>query len=51
MSRKNGNAGGRRFDTSLSFEELCRRTGINTRQRIIMRRYFINRIKGVSKTD
>ena len=38
MPRQNGKAGGRKFDTRLSFKELCRRAGISVKQQIIMRR-------------
>ena len=35
----------RSFDRRISFNELCRKVGINTKQRIIMRRYLIERYK------
>ena len=46
---RNHHNGRRKFDTRLSFTELCRRTGINARQRIVMRRYFIMKLKEFSK--
>jgi len=46
MARKNGNAGGRRFDTRLTFKQLCNRIGVNVHQRIIMRRYILSQLKG-----
>ena len=33
------------FDNRLSFNELCRKVGINPKQKIIMRRYMIERLK------
>ena len=49
MSRKRSNAGGRRFDTSLTFKQLCNRLGIDVRQRIIMIRYLKNKKGGDQK--
>ena len=45
MPRRNGNAGGRRFDTRLSFKQLCKNLGIDVHQRIIMERYIILKMK------
>ena len=42
MGRKQKNAR-RAFDTRMSFTELCHRAGINPRQRIFIRRYFIKK--------
>jgi hypothetical protein len=35
----------------MSFTEICRRVGINARQRIIMKRYLIERLEEVKKQD
>ena len=43
MARKNGNAGGRRFDTRFSFNEMVRLLGLTPRQKIRMRRYLLQR--------
>lgn len=52
MARKNGNAGGRRFDTRISFSEISKILGLSPKQRIIMRRFIINeRREEVSKTE
>ena len=44
--RKNKNAGGRRHDTRLTFRELCRKSGINVHERIIINR-VLNRIRNM----
>lgn len=41
----------RTFDTRLSFSELCRKAGINVRQRIILMRYFKQKIEGGEQQD
>ena len=46
MPRRNGKAGGRKFDTRLSFNEMARIMKILPRQKIIMRRYLIQRLRG-----
>ena len=51
MPRKNNNAGGRRFDTRLSFNEMARILGLTPRQKILMRRYMLKRVKGVNNKD
>ena len=47
MSRKlkGQNKYGQKNDTRLSFDELCRIAGIDTRQRITIKRYVEKRIK------
>jgi len=42
MGRKNKNAR-RAFDTKMSFKELCSRVGISPKQRIIIRRYLLEK--------
>ena len=49
MARKNKNAGGRRFDTRLTFKQLCKIIGIDVHQRIIMIRYLKGMRKGVDR--
>ena len=43
MARKNKNAGGRRFDTRLTFKQICNRLKITPIERIIIIRNFKNR--------
>ena len=43
MPRHNNNAGGRRFDTRLTFAEISRIIGLSPKQRIIMRRFIISK--------
>ena len=50
MARNKSNAR-RTTPAIIDFDEMARITGINPRQRIIMRRYFILRLKGVNKKD
>ena len=45
MSRKNCNAK-RNWVKQYSFQEICRKLGINPRQRIVLRRYIIKKSKG-----
>ena len=51
MSRKNNNAGGRKFDTRLSFNEMIRILELTPRQKIRMRRYMLQRRNEVSKIE
>lgn len=51
MPRRKSNGGGRRFDTSLSFIDFCKKIGINPRQRIIMMRYLKQVQKRGEQTD
>ena len=44
MPRKNRNAK-RQFDTRISFNELSRKIGLTTKQRIIMRRHILKNDK------
>lgn len=43
MSRNQKNAQ-RKFDTRMSFNEMCRRIGIEPRQRIVIRRYLVKKV-------
>ena len=45
--RKNGNAGGRRFDTRLSFMEMARILRLTPQQKIKMRRYLLYKIEQI----
>jgi len=40
VARKNSNAGGRRFDTRITFRKMCRLIGVTTKQRIMIIKYL-----------
>ena len=45
MGRKNSNAGGRRFDTRMTFKEKCRILGISPLQRVKLMKYIKQNLK------
>ena len=44
MARKNKNTRSRKHDTRLTFKQLCKKAGIDVRQRIILKRYLERRV-------